>query len=139
MTVIQTVSEQGPAQAPVDRLMFEATRRAEAMGLIEPGAATRSDSAAIRQLANRVRRAGIGATAADHLTNVEAPTPSDLVGLLEMMIAALEASPVPKFEWGGLGRVFGADDLAALLNVSASSLKRYQAGERATPDPVAAR
>src|SRR5262249_17867988 len=50
-----------------------------------------------------------------------------------------EASPVPKFEWGGLARVLGADLLATLVNVSASSLKRYQAGERDTPDAVAAR
>jgi len=55
------------------------------------------------------------------------------------MIAALEASPAPKFEWGGLARVFEAEELGALLNVSASSLKRYQSGERATPDPIAAR
>ena len=55
------------------------------------------------------------------------------------MVAALEASPVPKFEWGGLARVFAPEDLAALLHISASSLKRYQHGERATPDPIATR
>ena len=55
------------------------------------------------------------------------------------MIAALEASPVPQYEWNGVARVFGADDLAPLLKVSVSSLKRYQSGERDTPDPIAAR
>ena len=30
-------------------------------------------------------------------------------------------------------------ELAPLLNVSVSSLKRYQSGERDTPDPIAAR
>src|SRR5439155_9476816 len=58
---------------------------------------------------------------------------------LETLIAALEASPVPKFEWTGLGRIFAPDDLAALMNVSLSSLKRYVSGERETPDDVAAR
>jgi len=56
-----------------------------------------------------------------------------------MMVAALEASPVPKFEWAGLARVFPPEDLATLLHISASSLKRYEHGERTTPDAVAAR
>ena len=63
----------------------------------------------------------------------------EVAELLETMVAALEASPVPKFEWAGLGRVFPAEDLASLLHISASSLKRYQQGERATPDSTAAR
>jgi hypothetical protein len=131
------------AAAPLEnvspRLVFEAARRAEAMGLVEPGAVVRSDVAAVRQLANRVRRAGIAAAAADELNNVAAPSPAEVAELLETMVAALEASPVPKFEWGGLARVFAPEDLAALLHISASSLKRYQHGERATPDPIATR
>ena len=124
----------GPA-----RLLFEAARRAEAMGLVEPGAVVRSDVTAVRHLANRVRRAGIAMAAADELNNVTAPSAADVEALLEMMVAALEASPVPKFEWAGLARVFPAEDLGALLHISASSLKRYEHGERATPDPIAAR
>jgi len=126
-----------PAVAP--RLLFEAARRAEAMGLIDPGAVTRGDVASVRHLAGRIRRAGIAAAAADELANVTVPTGAEVAELLDMMIAALEASPVPKFEWGGLARVFDADNLAALLNISASSLKRYAGGERDTPDAVAAR
>ncbi len=121
------------------RLLFEAARRAEAMGLIEPGAVARSDVTAVRHLANRVRRAGIAAGAADELNNVTVPTAAEVSELLETMVAALEASPVPKFEWGGLARVFDAEDLASLLSISASSLKRYASGERTTPDPIAAR
>src|SRR5437773_2727025 len=98
-----------PASAP--RLLFEAVRRAEAMGLVEPGAVARGDVAAVRHLANRVRRAGIAAAAADELANVTTPSGAEVAGLLQVMIAALEASPVPKFEWTGLGRVFDADDL----------------------------
>jgi hypothetical protein len=124
---------------PVPRLLVEAARRAEAMGLVEPGAIARGDVEAVRHLASRVRRAGIAASAADQLTNVAAPTPEELTDVLEMMIAALEASPAPKFEWTGLARVLPPEELGALLNVSASSLKRYQTGERDTPDAVAAR
>src|SRR5204863_62503 len=122
---------------------FEASRRAEAMGLIEPAATPRDEATALRLLASRVRRAGIAAAAAERLDasglhNVEVPDPAEIVPLLETLIAALEASPVPKFEWTGLGRIFAPDDLAALMNVSLSSLKRYVSGERETPDDVAA-
>jgi len=143
---VQKTSESGPRRAgaagnpaphEVTRLAFEVSRRAEAMGIVDD--APPRDASGIRQLVNRVRRAGIAASAADLINNVETPTPRELADLLTAMVAALEASPAPKFEWTGVMRVFGADDLAPLLNVSVSSLKRYQAGERTTPDDVAAR
>ena len=141
MTVVRNKSAVAgaPLESVSPRLVFEAARRAEAMGLIEPGAMVRSDVTAVRHLANRVRRAGIASAAADELNNVAAPTAAEVAELLETMVAALEASPVPKFEWTGLARVFPPEDLASLLHISASSLKRYQQGERATPDSTAAR
>jgi len=138
MDEVQIGSDKVPPRRDVARLTFEVGRRAEAMGLVET-APQQADAGTIRQLANQVRRAGIAASAADAINNVDKPSPRELADLLETMITALEASPVPKFEWGGVARVFGADDLAPLLNVSVSSLKRYQSGERTTPDEVAAR
>jgi hypothetical protein len=154
MPQLQNGSNRGPAGAgppegrwsagDVRRLVFEASRRAEAMGLMDPEATPRDERTALRLLAARVRRAGIAAAAADRLShvglnNVEMPKPAETALLLETLIAALEASPVPKFEWTGLGRVFGPEELASLINVSVSSLKRYVSGERDTPDVVAAR
>lgn len=139
MGLVHRQSISGPPDARVGRLVFEASRRAEAMGLVDPQPPGVADLDAVRQLANRVGRAGIAASSVAQLNNVEPPSREELAGLLEVMIAALEASPVPKFEWGGLGRVFDPDNLAALLQVSASSLKRYQSGERTTPDAIAAR
>jgi len=140
---VTTQSKSTVGAAPIadgsSRLLFEAARRAEAMGLVEPGAVVRSDVSAVRHLASRVRRAGIAVAAADELHNVTAPGAADVAALLEMMVAALEASPVPKFEWAGLARVFPPEDLATLLHISASSLKRYEHGERITPDAIAAR
>ena len=136
MNGTQTDSESVPGG--VVRLTFEAVRRAEAMGIVEP-AAPRADSAAIRHFASQVRHAGIATSAADVLRNVAAPSDDELRSMLELIVAALEASPVPKYEWRGVGRVFAAEDLAQLLGVSVSSLKRYQSGERDTPDDVAAR
>jgi len=123
-------------------LLFEASRRAEAMGLIGPDAAAVGgavDLGTVRRLAKQVRQAGIASGAAAALNNVEPPTAEELASLLRTMIAALEASPVPKFEWAGVARVLDAEQLAALLAVSLSSLSRYQSGERDTPDAVAAR
>jgi hypothetical protein len=144
MSVIRNNSVSAPTlttEPPADRLqrlVFEAARRAEAMGIVEP-VAPRADTAAIRQFANRVRKAGIAASAADIINNVDAPTDAELAGLLDTIVAALEASPVPKYEWRGVSRVFAPEDLADLLTVSMSSLKRYQSGERDTPDDIAAR
>jgi hypothetical protein len=139
MSAPQSRSISVPAAAPVPRLLVEAARRAEAMGLVEPGSMERADAETVRRLGARLRKAGVATSAFDRLNNVDAPTAEELAGLLEIMIGALESSPVPKFEWGGLSRVFDVDDLAALLNVSPSSLKRYQSGDRDTPDLVAAR
>lgn len=140
MAIVQKRSDLAPAAAAVRRLAFEVTRRAEAMGLIEPAAVEAGDvKAAVRRVAGHVRRAGIATAAAGELNNVELPPPEKTAALLQMMIAALEANPAPKFEWGGLARLFDAEQLGAVLGVSASSLKRYQSGERATPDAVAAR
>lgn len=109
------------------------------MGLVEPHAPAASDVTTIRDLARRARRAGIATATSAEIDNVETPTPEELAELLQTMIAALEASPVPKFEWAGVARVLDSDQLASLVDVSPSSLKRYQSGERTTPDAIAAR
>src|SRR3954462_9376326 len=142
MPVAHKQSMHVPLAAAAGRLLFEASRRAEAMGLVAPaaaGAAEAGDLGSVRKLAAHVREAGIASAAAAALHNVDAPTASQVADLLRTMIAALEASPVPKFEWAGLGRVLDAERLSSLLSVSLSSLNRYQSGERDTPDAVAAR
>ena len=45
----------------------------------------------------------------------------------------------PDFEWNRLGEVLGLDLLARLLGIPASSVRRYKANARSTPDDVAAR
>jgi len=131
-------SDPNPTDREIARLAIEASRRAEAMGLVEPGEA-RAGAADVRQLADTVRRAGVATSAADTINNVERPSNRELAALLKTIIAALEASPAPAFEWKGLIRVFAAEDLARLVDISVSSLKRYQSGERETPDGAAAR
>jgi hypothetical protein len=48
-------------------------------------------------------------------------------------------SPQPKGEWAPVLATLGEDLLAALLGVSVSSVRRYAAGSRGTPQDVAER
>ncbi|HEV8209448.1 MAG TPA: hypothetical protein VGP77_04975, partial [Vicinamibacterales bacterium] len=142
MAVSHKTSVHVPLGPAAGRLLFEASRRAEAMGLVAPeppGSSAVADLGAVRRLATQIRQAGIATAASAALHNVAVPSAAEVADLLRTMIAALEASPVPKFEWAGLGRVLDPERLAALLEVSLSSLNRYQSGERETPDAVAGR
>ncbi|MPZ18227.1 MAG: hypothetical protein GEV06_09980 [Luteitalea sp.] len=121
------------------RLAIETARRAEAMGLGRTADVVPFDAAGLQRLARRIERAGIARDAARALANVEEPTPAELAELLTMVIAALEASPAPVYEWKAISAVFDSEQLASLLGVSFSSLRRYQSGARTTPDEVAAR
>lgn len=58
---------------------------------------------------------------------------------LDGLLRAVEESPVPATEWGAMREIFGDEELTRLLGISASSVKRYAAGERATPGDVADR
>jgi len=134
----------GLGAADVRRLAYEAMRRADAMGLAAgsegvEAAAEALDLGAVQRLAHRVRQAGIARGPALAFDNVEVPTRAEIEGLLRVLITALEESPAPKYEWPSLARIFEPEQLAALLGISVSSLRRYQAGERTTPDEVAAR
>jgi Protein of unknown function (DUF2384) len=124
----------------VRRLTFEAYRRAEAMGLVEPAPPTEDfDLSGVKRVLQGVRDAGIARSPVIELENVEIPDGQDVAELMKMVIAALEASPAPHSEWRSVSRVFDAESLAPLLGISVSSLRRYQAGTRVTPDEVAAR
>lgn len=122
----------------VRTLVMDAWRRAEGMGLVEADASP-IEAADVTRLLRRVRDAGIARGPALHFDNVELPSVAEAEALLKLVIAALDASPSPRFEWPAVSRVIDAEQLAMLLNVSVSSLKRYASGERDTPDEVAAR
>lgn len=128
-----------PDAAATARLVFEAARRADAMGIFESAELQRFDEEAALQVAERARAAGIGRTSVAQLHNVETPKPAEVESMLKTLIAALEQSPVPQFEWRSVLRVFEPEQLADLLDISLSSLRRYQAADRTTPDDIAAR
>ena len=65
-----------PLPPAAGRLMFEASRRAEAMGLVAPqppGSAGAADLGAVRRLAGQLRQAGIATAASAALTICGSP------------------------------------------------------------------
>jgi transcriptional regulator with XRE-family HTH domain len=122
----------------VRTLAVEAWRRAEAMGLVEPDA-RRLGADDVARLVDRVREAGLARGQALRFDNVSVPSVEEVETLLQVVIAALEASPVARSEWPAVSRVLEQEQLASLLDISVSSLRRYLSGERGTPDSVAAR
>ncbi|HXF73825.1 MAG TPA: hypothetical protein VNO79_14585 [Actinomycetota bacterium] len=58
---------------------------------------------------------------------------------LARLANALEQSPLPARGWTSLSEILGPEELAGLLGISGSSLRRYAGGARPTPDEVAAR
>jgi hypothetical protein len=122
----------------VRRLAIDAWRRAEAMGLVSPRTALAEAPDPARLIA-RLRDAGIARLPAVRLDTADSPSPAEVEALLRLVIDALEASPVPASEWPAVSRVLDSDQLCTLLNVSPASLRRYAAGDRHTPDDVAAR
>jgi len=122
----------------VRALAVEAWRRAEAMGLVEPDA-RRLEAPDVARLVDRVRALGIARGSALRFDNIELPTVAETEALLRTVIAALEASPVATHEWPSVSRVLDAEQLASLLGISVTSLRRYASGERETPDDIAAR
>jgi uncharacterized protein (DUF2384 family) len=139
MSKLQLESVSDPfTTKPLIRKALDLLTKAEAMGLLEGVPVihhldAESFERVLRQLAER----GIGREAYVRLqTN---PDAKDYEESLEDLIAALEDSAVPETEWGALQDVFPDEDLAKLVGVAGSSVRRYRTGERDTPDDVAAR
>ena len=140
----ETSSVVASVSPDVRRLTFEAYRRAEAMGLVEPITSMDDfDVSGARKVLRSVKDAGIARSSvleletADQANGEPTTNGHDIADLMRAVIAALEASPAPNSEWRSVARVFDAEHLAPLLGISASSLRRYQADTRSTPDDVA--
>jgi transcriptional regulator with XRE-family HTH domain len=134
-------SDSTPLEDPaVARLAAETVRKAYAVGLVDESPDFASLTyPAVKHVVSRVSDAGIGGYAATSLTHTD---PSDVTAIareLRRIGSLLEESPLPDTEWPRLLQILDRDRLAALVGVSPSSAARYERGERATPDSVAAR
>lgn len=111
---------------------------AEAMGLLgSTQSVDRLDWETLRGSVGEVVARGIGRSAAVALDG--ARDPERIAGLLDRLYDELLQSPSPEPEAQRLLALFGVDQLAGLVGASASSLRRYAAGERTPPDALAAR
>ncbi len=137
--MIRIESAEAPFTLP--RVAFQAIRalgRAEAMGLLpEDECIEALNLPSWRRVMRCIHRAGIArgiqlAASQDH-------SGAALERSLENLNVALAESPAPEFEWNRLTKVLGQELLSRLLGISASSLRRYKAAARTTPDDVADR
>lgn len=108
--------------------------RAEAMGLIPADDLLPFSPTVLDVAMKAFVKAGIG-------RGIGKPTESDedLHVALSLMNAVVENSPHPDTEWDGLLRVLPPEILTKLLGISESSIRRYSAHERPTPQQVAVR
>lgn len=136
--MIQIESAKAPFTSP--RLAFQAVTalgRAEAMGLLPAEERIETlDLPSFRNAVRHIHRAGIARNIQLELTDAAGPR---LERTLEHLNLALEESPAPEFEWNRLAEVLGFDLVERLLGISPSSLRRYKASARTTPDDVAGR
>jgi hypothetical protein len=136
--MIQIESARAPFTSP--RLAFQAMTalgRADAMGLLPADEHIHTlDLISFRKAVRHILRAGIARNIQLDLTDASG---SNLERTLEHLNIALEESPVPEFEWNRLAEVLGLELLGRLLGISATSIRRYRANARTTPDEVAER
>ncbi len=138
--MIQITSAKSPFTDP--RLAAQAVTaltRAEAMGLL-PGThrILTLDLPTLRKVLGYLHRAGIGLSY--HFAPGDQANPAPAVErLLRQLNTAMEESPAPQQEWNRLADVLGIDRLAQLLGISLTSVRRYKAAARTTPDEVAGR
>jgi len=136
--MIQIESVKAPFTSP--RLAFQAMTalgRADAMGLLPADEHIQTlDLISFRKAVRHILRVGIARNIRLDLTDASG---SNLERTLEHLNLALEESPVPEFEWNRLAEVLGLELLGRLLGISATSIRRYRANARTTPDEVAER
>jgi hypothetical protein len=136
--MIQIESAKAPFTLP--RVAFQAVTalgRADAMGLLPADEHIATlDMPSFRKAVRHIHRAGIARNIQLELRDASG---SGLERTLEHLNLALEESPVPEFEWNRLADVLGLELLSRLLGISPSSIRRYKAAARTTPDDVAER
>jgi len=132
---IASISDPSLESAEATRVLLAIVYRAALMDLLpERGdGEIVVDRGWLRGLADAIGRAGIGRAVTLELAGAGEGLAAPLWALWE----ALDESPYPRGEWRGMRERLGDEQLARLLRISPSSLRRYAGGERETPDEVA--
>ncbi|HEU0169251.1 MAG TPA: hypothetical protein VFS62_15850, partial [Chloroflexota bacterium] len=126
MSNIRIESVELPAGAAVVELAVHIMARAESMGLFAPEEPVRVlDQEVLTRVWRALARAGVAREATAGLLAGAALEDGGGRGLLEEVYRALEACPTPEYEWKQLLQVLPVETLAALTDISMSSLRRY--------------
>jgi len=139
MSDIHINSVSDPFDTPdLVRLSLSIIVKAEAMGLLDRDLTlVELGWPEMEQVLGSIAGAGL---AARHVTAILAdPAGENLEASLAAIDGVLEDSPVPDREWRALLGLFDPESLGALVGISASSVRRYADGSRATPDGVGSR
>jgi len=138
---IESVAE--PLRHPrVASLSFRLLARAQLMGFLPEDVeeVTRLDLPLVRRIGSCLAGRGIAQQPALLLAQLEGADPANgdrVADALRQTIEAVDASPQPGGEWQPARELLGDNLLSRLVGISTSSLTRYAAGSRSTPDEVA--
>ena len=115
--------------------------RADTMGLLgDLGPISRLDAPLMAAVLQHLGKVGLMQRAVTQGSLTRLPNDAGSIAeLLRDANTALEDSPLPPQEWPALRAILGDALLARLCGISEVSLRRYAAGTRSTPDPVAQR
>lgn len=142
MAQIQFVAVAPPMDSPgVGTLAARLLSYASAMDLLTDArtAQTLNYETLLRGIKKLASATQIGPTTLVKLQEKGAEDSSRLRSLLTELYEELEQSPAPDVEWKPLERFLGSALLVDLVDISPSSLGRYESGARRTPDDVADR
>ena len=140
MKIIQTDAEQVPlAVGGASQVWWELLSAADGIGLISINGAPGTQDLLLQNVVRRLDEAGVAKHFIVRMRQIDGSDSAGTAELIRGVLGALRESPLPEYEWPALTKVFGAEELAHLLQISESSLVRYTHGNRATPDPIAER
>jgi hypothetical protein len=158
--VIESILDPAAGEPALLDALMTLLRRAEYLGLLDPGVAHRPDEswtwlpAVVAGMAERGLPAGSRWRHLDRTGEWRQLTTGGAVGdpngaarqlngalsgAVEQINDQIEMSPQPAGEWAPVMATLGEDLLAELVGVSVSSVRRYAAGSRATPQEIAER
>lgn len=139
--MVQIRSAEEPFTSPgLYQYALSAIKRADAMGLLPRHEVVKSlGLKTMWEVLGHIAKAGICRNFYHDFANPSGWDATRLQKFLMQLNDALEESPTPLYEWPRLIDVFGVDQLARLLRISPSSVRRYKENARTTPDDVAAR
>ena len=127
------------AETPTLRLrltetLIQLVSRASAMGLVS------SEPESLDQVLDALEEHSIGNVSVARIRSaIERRNLLAVVDEVDTIVALLDDSPVPQLEWHSAGRLLGHELVERMTAVSSSARRRYETGERATPDGTSAR